>query len=143
MESKNKKIKTIYLLILLCIGCFPLQSCWTGDAEFNVKDVLTDNFQVVEDPANLGAGILLVQNFEDGLYETIEEHCQEIYFDSVSIYVKSFSNPPVDSSFRYHHIKILSNEGDDKKTTLENQELSLSEFNKKVGSCKSCSKKNY
>lgn len=145
MESKNKKIKFPYLLALgLCIEfCFIMQSCWVGDAGFNEKDTLIDNFGTVEDPHNLNAGILLVQNFDEGLYEIIEQHCQEIYFDSANIYVKSISNPPVDSSFKYHYIKIAPHAIEEKKITFKNQELSLSGFNKRVGSCKRCVKKSY
>jgi len=145
MESKNKKIISILYspIFVSIVFCLLFQACWTNEAGFNEKDTLFDNFKVVEDPHNLDAGLLLVENFDEGLYETIAEHCQEIYFDSTNIYVKSISNPPVDSSFKYHYIKVKSQAIGDKKSVFENRELTFSDYNRGVWKCKRCVKKSY
>jgi len=145
MESKDKKVTSaIYKLIFIAaVFCLTLQACWTFESSIKVKDVLFDNFKIIEDKNDEKAGFVLVLNHDEEFFETIEEHCQEIFFDSVNIYVKSISNPPIDSSFKYHYIKVISRTLENKKADFKNQELTLSEFNWRVEKCNKCVKKNY
>jgi hypothetical protein len=144
MESANKKIESYFHKLIHLLIAFPLllQACWAFESNIKEKDVLYDNFKIIEDQNDEKAGIMLVLNHDEVYYNTVEERCKEIYFDSANIYVKS-AKTDFDTTSVYSHVKILSFSTGDKDAVFQKRELDISEFNKSVKRCVRCTKRTY
>jgi hypothetical protein len=132
-----------YKPILTAIAfSFLLQGCWTFESNIKVKDVLFDDFKIIEDKNDEKAGSVLVLNYDEVFFQTIAERCREIYFDSTGIYIKS-QKIDTDTVTSYSHIKVLSLAAGDKDAVFEKEELSFESYNKKIKNCKKCIKRSY
>ncbi|MGM5631617.1 hypothetical protein O2K51_12010 [Apibacter raozihei] len=95
MDTKTK-INTL-LLVLLLLCC---KSCWGVDEKMK-EEALVQDFKII----NLNQNEYdLVLKEGDGVYTYIDRQCQELFFDSLNLYVKSRST---DSLSKYSHIKLF------------------------------------
>lgn len=141
MEPKNKINQLATYLKMIVLGLM-LQGCWTTESDTTIKDDLVKNFKVIKNKNDESAGLILALNQPEDIFQTVEERCYKLYYDSSNIYIKSFKTDSMDSSFAYHHVKIKDS-GADKITTFLRTELSAEDFISKVTGCKKCVAKNY
>jgi hypothetical protein len=121
-----------------------LESCWTGESPIKVKDDLGGGFKIIENETNPQGEFILALNHDEVFYQTIEQRCKLIYFDSAKIYVKSNWNPASDRAISYHEVRIDSPGADSHTvTSFIKNELTQSEFERLVKECNTCSVKDY
>jgi hypothetical protein len=146
MDSADEKIrlKSWRLILSSLIFVTTCLSCWTAEDSIKVIDDLTADFKIIVDENGEDAEFILAQHYDETFFQTIEDRCKLVYFDSARIYVKSNWNPSSKNAFHFLEIIIKpTGTNDPGGSSFSKRELTQAEFEKLVNACATCQLKDY
>jgi hypothetical protein len=115
----------------------------TGENPIKIIDDLTAEFKIITDENGEDAEFILALNYDETFFQTIEDRCKLVYFDSTRIYVKSNWNPASDHAIDFHEIIIKPALQGHNKSSFTKRKLLETEFNVLVQACATCQFKDY
>jgi hypothetical protein len=146
MDSTEEKINLKSRRITLCSLIFIITclSCWTAEDSIKVIDDLTADFKIIVDENGQDAEFILARNYDETFFQTIEDRCKLVYFDSARIYVKSNWNPASKNAFHFLEINIKpTGTSGGGVSSFSKREITQAEFEKLVNACATCQLKDY